>query len=106
MSYIMAEQQADGYWTVQTEFLHLGCGTMRHTAIMRARDAYPSVMQRFPLQREEIPGELREIARRMLAVGRGVEGCKDLESGWPTAGSMLRWAESVAAWADELEAIK
>jgi hypothetical protein len=63
-------------------------------------------MEAVPLQREEIPGELREIARRMLAVGHGVEGCKGLESGWPTAGSMLRWAESVAAWADELEAIK
>ena len=103
MKYIMAEQQADGYWTVQTEFLHLGCGTTRHTAIMRARDAHPSVMQRFPLQPEEIPGELREIAKRMRAVsepliyfgGFGVRG--DLGR------SMEAQAPILAAWADLLE---
>jgi hypothetical protein len=62
-------------------------------------------MQAVPLQPEEIPGELREIARRMLAVGHGVVACKTLESGWPTAEAMTRWSESVAAWADDLESL-
>ena len=103
MSYIMVEQQIDGYWTVQDEFRHLGCGASRHTAIMRARDEYPGTMSAVPLQPDEIPGELREIARRMAAVGVGVMSCQDLESGWPVARSMLRWAEGVDAWADSLE---
>lgn len=81
-------------------------GATRLEALTNARRCYPHLMRPFPLQPEEIPGELREIARRMAAVGGAAEYYAGFGSHGPTARQMVRWAESVAAWADTLEAQK
>lgn len=103
MSYIMIEQLPDGRWNATNGWALLGSGATRSTAIMRARDAYGFAMQIVPLQPEEIPGELREIARRMRAVGDAVLTHEVYQPYHPTAEAMGRWADSVAAWAGNLE---
>lgn len=55
------------------------------------------------IQPEEIPGELREIAKRMRAVGDAVASHKVYQPYHPTAAAMGRWADSVADWATNLE---
>ena len=75
----------------------------RREAIREARRIRPEIMDHLPLQPEEIPDELREIARRMRAVsepliyfgGFGVRG--DLGR------SMEAQAPILAAWADLIE---
>ena len=100
---IRAEVQMDGNWVVQDEYALLGEGRTRSAAIARARLGHPAIMERFPLQPEEIPGELREIARRMRAVGDAVLTHEVYQPYHPTAEAMGRWADSVAAWAGNLE---
>ena len=103
---IFVEQQMDGRWLVYNEHVAFGAGESRHAALIRARSVRPDAMRCVPLQPEEIPGELREIARRMRAVsgpliyfgGFGARG--DLGRSLEAMG---RWADSVAEWAGNLE---
>lgn len=78
-------------------------GATRLECLQNARTAHPDAMQAVPLQPEEIPGELREIARRMRAVGDAVLTHEVYQPYHPTAEAMGRWADSVAAWAGNLE---
>lgn len=100
---IRIEQQMDGRWLVYDERAAFGVGTSRRAALIRARSAHPDAMRCVPLQPEEIPGELREIARRMRAVGDAVLAHEVYQPYHPTAEAMGRWADSVAAWAGNLE---
>ena len=96
-------EPSGGVWSVYTEHCHLGRGLTRHEAIREARRIRPEIMDHLPLQPEEIPGELREIARRMRAVsepliyfgGFGVRG--DLGR------SLEAQAPILADWATNLE---
>jgi hypothetical protein len=98
----MVEQAVDGRWNVKDAYNILASGRTRSGAITNARRCYYEGMRDVPIQPEEIPGELREIARRMAAVGSAAEYYAGFGSHGPTALQMVRWAESVAAWADEL----
>ena len=100
---IRIEQQMDGRWLVYDEHTAFEIGTSRHAALIRARSVRPDVMYCVPLQPEEIPGELREIARRMRAVGDAVLTHEVYQPYHPTAEAMGRWVDSVAAWAGNLE---
>ena len=100
---IRIEQQMDGRWLVYDGRVAFGIGTSRHAALVRARSVRPDAMCCVPLQPEEIPGELREIARRMRAVGDAVLTHEVYQPYHPTAEAMGRWADSVAEWAGNLE---
>ena len=93
----------DGRWLVYDEHTAFGSGESRHAALIRARSVHPDAMRCVPLQPEEIPGELREIARRMRAVGDAVLTHEVYQPYHPTAAAMGRWADSVADWATNLE---
>ena len=99
---IKIEQAGDGRWNVQDHFRCLGSGATRTAAIISARKAYPVAMACVSLQAEEIPAELREIGRRMRAVGSSVQACAVFAPYGPTAEKMTTWAESVEAWGDDL----
>ena len=97
------ERANDGRWTVEYGGRwRLGGGATRTAAIISARNAYPVAMACVSLQAEEIPAELREIGRRMRAVGSGVQACAVFAPYGPTAEKMTTWAESVEAWGDDL----
>ena len=100
---IIRVEPSGGIWSVSTEHCHLGRGLTRREAIREARRIRPEIMDHLPIQPDEIPGELREIAKRMRAVsepliyfgGFGVRG--DLGR------SMEAQAPILAAWADLIE---
>ena len=96
-------EPSGGVWSVYTEYCHLGRGLTRREAIREARRIRPEIMDHLPIQPEEIPGELREIARRMRAVGDAVLTHEVYQPYHPTAEAMGRWADSVAEWARNLE---
>jgi len=97
------ERANDGRWTVEDGCRwRLGSGATRTAAIISARKAYPVAMACVSLQAEEIPAELREIGRRMRAVGSSVQACAVFAPYGPTAEKMTTWAESVEAWGDDL----
>ena len=100
---IFVEQQMDGRWLVYDEHVAFGAGESRHAALIRARFGHEAIMRCVPLQPEEIPGELREIARRMRAVGDAALTHEVYQPYHPTAKAMGRWADSVAEWARNLE---
>ena len=100
---IIRVELCGGAWVASTEYCHLGRGLTRREAIREARRIRPEIMGHLPIQPEEIPDELREIATRMRAVGDAVASHKVYHPYHPTAASMSRWADSVAAWATNLE---
>ena len=100
---IIRVELSGGVWSVATEHCHLGRGLTRREAIRGARRVRPEMMVPVPLQPEVIPGELREIATRMRAVGDAVASHKVYQPYHPTAAAMGRWADSVADWAANLE---
>lgn len=100
---IIRVELSGGVWSVSTEHCHLGRGLTRREAIREARRIRPEIMDHLPIQPEEIPDELREIATRMRAVGDAVASHKTYQPYHPTAAAMGRWADSVADWATNLE---
>ena len=100
---IIRVELSGGVWSVSTEYCYLGRGRTRHKAIREARRMHRVMMDPVPLQPEEIPDELREIAKRMRAVGDAVASHKVYRPYHPTAAAMGRWADSVADWAANLE---
>ena len=98
-----AEEAPDGRWNACIDAYRVATGPSRASVIASARRTHRAMMDPVPFQPEEIPGELREIARRMRAVsepliyfgGFGVRG--DLGR------SMEAQAPILAAWADLMD---
>ena len=98
-----AEEAPDGRWNACIDAYRVATGPSRASVIASARRTHRVMMDPVPLQPEEIPDELREIAKRMRAVGDAVASHKVYQPYHPTAAAMGRWADSVADWATNLE---
>ena len=102
MSYLMIEQTQSGEtWILKSPYV-FATGKTKIDAIKMARARVRDAVAMIPLQPEEIPGELREIGRRLREVGGAAAyyaGFKIL----PPAEAMIKWGESVEAWADSME---
>ena len=98
-----AEEAPNGRWNAYIDAYWVATGPSRASVIANARRTHRVMMDPVPIQPEEIPDELREIATRMRAVGDAVASHKVYHPYHPTAASMSRWADSVAAWATNLE---
>ena len=100
---IRVEEAPNGRWNTYVDAHWVATGPSRASVIANARRMHRVMMDPVPLQPEEIPGELREIAKRMRAVsepliyfgGFGVRG--DLGR------SMEAQAPILAAWADLMD---
>lgn len=102
---IQIEQTPHGNWHASVGAFGI-VGATRLECLQNARAVHPEAMQAVPLQPEEIPGELREIARRMRAVSEPLIYFGGFGSQGDLGRSLEAQAPTLVKWADFMEATK